>query len=237
MSEKGGIDRTHAQSTPQKAVFWGLHFAIILICAWFVLGSGLESVTGWFGQAIDWTDPTRARILLVCAAIYFLRHGLTLFYLLARRIDWSEVFGLVVFFALFELGLLLVGGGVFRESAIALSWWDVFALGLFFFGSCLNSISEIQRKVWKKDPSNKGHCYTGGLFRYSVHINYFGDVVLFTGWSLLTTALWTLGLPVLMLLMFMFVHIPPLDQYLAKRYGDEFENYRSKTKRLIPFIW
>ena len=237
MSEKGGVDRAHAHSTPQKTVFWGLHFAIILLCAWLVLGGGLVLVTGWFGQSIDWPDPTRARILLVCTAIYFLRHGLTLFYLLARRIDWSEVFGLVAFFALFEVGLLLVGGGVFRESAIALSWLDIIALGLYFFGSFLNSVSEIQRKVWKKDPSNRGHCYTGGLFRYSMHINYFGDVVLFSGWSLLTTAFWTLGLPIVMLLMFMFIHIPPLDRYLAERYGDEFEAYRSKTKRLIPFIW
>jgi steroid 5-alpha reductase family enzyme len=156
---------------------------------------------------------------------------------LARRIDWSEVFGLVAFFALFELGLLLVGGGVFRETAIALSWLDIVALGLYFFGSYLNSVSEIQRKVWKKDPSNKGQCYTGGLFRYSMHINYFGDIVLFTGWSLLTAECWTLGLPVFMLIMFMLIHIPPLDQYLAERYGDEFEVYRSKTKRLIPLIW
>ena len=237
MSEKSGIDRTHALSRPQKTVFWGLHFAIILLCAWLVLGGGLELVTGWFGQAIDWPDPTRARILLVCAAIYFLRHGLTLFYLLARRIDWSEVFGLVAFFALFELGLLLVGGGVFRESAIALSWLDIFELGLYFFGSYLNSVSEIQRKVWKKDPSNKGHCYTGGLFRFSMHMNYFGDVVLFTGWALLTATFWTLGLPLLMLLMFMFIHIPPLDEYLAERYGEEFAVYRAKTKRLIPLVW
>lgn len=237
MSEKSGIDRTHALSRSQKTVFWGLHFATILLCAWLVLGGGYELVTGWFGQSTDWPDPTRARILLVCAVIYFLRHGLTLFYLLARRIDWSEVFGLVAFFALFELGLLLVGGGVFRETAIALSWLDIVALGLYFFGSYLNSVSEIQRKVWKKDPSNKGQCYTGGLFRYSMHINYFGDIVLFTGWSLLTAECWTLGLPVFMLIMFMLIHIPPLDQYLAERYGDEFEVYRSKTKRLIPLIW
>ena len=42
---------------------------------------------------------------------------------------------------------------------------------------------------------------------------------------------------VLMLLMFMFVHIPPLDQYLAERYGEEFEAYRARTRRLIPFVW
>lgn len=71
----------------------------------------------------------------------------------------------------------------------------------------------------------------------SMHINYFGDVVLFTGWALLTATIWTLGLPLLMLLMFIFMHIPPLDEYLAERYGDEFKAYQSKTKRLIPFVW
>jgi len=237
MSEKTGLDRTHASSRPQKVVFWVLHFVIILLCAWLVLGGGLESMAGWIGWAVDWADPVRALILFFCAIIYFIRHGITLFYLLARRVDWGEVFGLTVFFALFEIGLLLVGGGVFRASPIALSWLDIFALGLYLSGSFLNSTSEIQRKLWKEDPSNKGRCYTGGLFKYSMHVNYFGDVVLFTGWSLFTAAFWTLGLPLLMLLMFMFIHIPPLDEYLAGRYGEEFNVYRSKTKRLIPLIW
>lgn len=237
MSDKGGVDRTHASSRPQKTVFWGLHLVIVLLCAWLVLGGGLQSVASWIGQTVDWADPVRAYILLLCTIIYFLRHGITLFYLLARRVEWGEVFGLTVFFALFEIGLLLVGGGVFRDSPIALSWLDIFALVLYLTGSFLNSASEIQRKLWKEDPSNKGHCYMGGLFRYSMHVNYFGDVVLFTGWSLITATFWTLGLPLLMLVMFMFLHIPPLDEYLAGRYGDEFKAYRSKTKRLIPLVW
>lgn len=237
MEDKGGVNRTHASSILQKAVFWGLHFAIILLCIWLVSGDGIESLAARFGRAVDFTDPGRARILLFCAIIYFARHGLTLFYLLARRVDWGEVFGLTAFFALFELGLLLVGAGVFRDSPVAFTGLDVFALALYLSGSYLNSASEIQRKLWKADPSNRGHCYTGGLFKYSMHINYFGDVVLFTGWCLLTASFWMLGLPLLMLLMFMYLHIPPLDRYLAERYGEEFEVYRAKTKRLIPFVW
>lgn len=237
MSNNGGIDRTHESSRPQKTVFWGLHLIIVLICTWLVLGGGLQSMAGWFGQTVEWTDPVRARILLVFAFIYFLRHGITLFYLLVRRVEWSEVIGLAIFFALFEISLLIVGGGVLRDSPIELSRLDIFAIVLYLTGSFLNSASEIQRKLWKQDPSNKGHCYTAGLFKFSMHINYFGDVVLFTGWSLITASLWTLGLPLLMLLMFMFLHIPPLDEYLAERYGNEFKFYQSKTKRLIPFVW
>ena len=89
----------------------------------------------------------------------------------------------------------------------------------------------------KQDSANKGECYTGGLFRHSMHINYFGDIVLFTGWSLFTHATWALALPVFMAIMFAFVHIPALDAYLAKRYGDAFENYARKTKKLVPYVW
>ena len=110
MADKGGIDRSHASSKPQKAVFSALHFFIILFCAWLVLGGGLQSTAGWIGQTADWTDPVRAHILLVCAFVYFLRHGITLFYLLVRRVEWGEVFGLAVFFALFEIGLLMMTG-------------------------------------------------------------------------------------------------------------------------------
>jgi len=237
MEAQGGVNRTHASSGWQKTVFWGFHFAIILFCVWLVLGGGIDFLAGLFGRTSGLTDPTRAGVLLACAVIYFLRHGLTLFYLLVRRIDWGEVLGLTVFFALFELGLLLIGAGIFRDAPISFSGLDLFALALYLLGSYLNSASEIQRKRWKMDTSNKGHLYTQGLFGYSMHINYFGDVVLFTGWCLLTASFWTLLLPLLMLLMFMFVHIPPLDHYLAKRYGQEFDVYRAETKRLIPFVW
>ena len=104
-------------------------------------------------------------------------------------------------------------------------------------GSYLNSFSEIQRKWWKKNSANKGHCYTEGLFSYAMHINYFGDIVLFTGWALFTYHLFTLALPLLMGIMFVFIHIPPLDHYLSQRYGNEFNEYAKKTKKLIPYIY
>ena len=234
MADKGGVDRSHSDSMRQKVTFWGLHFLIILFCSWLVLGGGFDPAAG---RAIQFSDPVRAQILLACAGIYFVRHGLTLFYLLARRVDWGEVLGLTAFFALFEIGLILVGGGVFREAPIPLSGLDVFAVVLYLSGSYLNTASEVQRKSWKQNPANKGHCYMGGMFRHSMHINYFGDVVLFTGWCLLTASLWTLALPLMMLLLFVYVHIPPLDEYLAQRYGEEFEAYRAKTRRLVPFVW
>ena len=139
--------------------------------------------------------------------------------------------------AFFEIGLLLVGGGAFSQQSIPFGALDVAAAALLMLGSLLNTGSEVQRKLWKKDPAHQGQCYTAGLFAYAMHINYFGDVVLFSGWCLLTRNLWTLLLPLSMALMFAFMHIPPLDAYLQERYGDAFTAYARRTKKLIPFIW
>jgi protein-S-isoprenylcysteine O-methyltransferase Ste14 len=236
MTQQGGVNRGYANSKIQKVVFLGLHFIILLLCIYLTF-SGVSIEANGLEGIVNLSDPARAGILLMCANLYFLRHGITLFYLLVRRVDWGEVLGLSVFILLFEVGLLLIGGGVFRDSPVPLSGLDVVAIILLVLGSWLNTGSEVQRKHWKADSSNKGHCYTQGFFGYSMHINYFGDVVLFTGWCLFTASLLTLILPIFMLGMFMFVHIPPLDKYLADRYGIEFETYRSKTKKLVPFVW
>jgi steroid 5-alpha reductase family enzyme len=237
MTKSGGVNREHHRSNLQKLTFWLLHLASIGVCGWIAFLGGWERIGAWLGREQELADPVRAKILLGCAVVYFLRHGVTLFYLLERRVDWSEVFGIVSFMAIIEIGLVIVGGGAFRAGPAPLGLLDVAAVILFIAGSWLNTWSEVQRKLWKRDPVNKGKCYTGGLFYYSMHINYFGDVVLFTGWCLLTHSLWTLVLPILMAFMFAFMHIPALDSYLAGRYGAAFDDYARKTKKFIPYVW
>ena len=237
MANSGGVSREHHRSNPQKLTFWFLHLASVGFCSWITLLGGWERIGAWLGREQELADPVRAKMLLGCAAIYFLRSGVTLFYLLERRVDWSEVFGVSFLIGSVEIGLLAVGGGAFRAGPAPPGPLEALAVILFFTGSWLNTWSEVQRKMWKRDPANKSKCYTGGLFRYSMHINYFGDVILFTGWCLLTGSLWTLVIPLLMAFMFALVHIPALDSYLASRYGAAFDDYARKTKRLVPYVW
>lgn len=236
-SNKGGVNRAHGRSLAQKYTFAIGHLFIIFICAWLIYGNGWEALGHLFGKAWHLADFTRSQILLTCAFIYWLRHVITLFYLLVRKVEWAEVLGLLVLIGLFETGLVLLGGGAFRDDSINFGFLDLIALILYVLGSYLNSFSEIQRKWWKAEPTNKGHCYTKGLFEYSMHINYFGDTVLFTGWCLFTHNFWILGLPLLMACTFIFYHIPGIDSYLDEHYGEEFKIYSEKTKKFIPFIY
>lgn len=235
--KKGGVNRTYERSIAQKWAFSLGHLVIVLICVWIVYFNGLGKISDVLGKSWTLVDTTRAKILLACAFLYWFRHAVTLFYLLQRKVNWSEVWGLLGFMAFFEISLVLIGGGAFRDYFIQFGFLDVVAFVLLVLGSYLNSFSEIQRKWWKRDSQNSGHCYTERLFSYSMHINYFGDTVLFTGWCLFTYNYWMLVLPLLMGGMFVFFHIPSLDAYLAERYGKEFNDYSKRTKKFIPYVY
>lgn len=43
--------------------------------------------------------------------------------------------------------------------------------------------------------------------------------------------------PLLMTAGFVWYHIPGLDSYLEKRYGDEFREYAARTKKFVPWVW
>jgi steroid 5-alpha reductase family enzyme len=69
---------------------------------------------------------------------------------------------------------------------------------LYAAGSVIGTASEHARHVWKARPENRGRLCTEGLFRCSRHINYFGDLLLFAGFGLLTRQMWTGMVPLAM---------------------------------------
>jgi len=232
-----GVDRAHGSSVVQKLAFFCLHVLSLVLCVWLVFGGGIETVGHWFGRSWSVVDHGRVQVMLGVIALYVVRHSITLFYLLRRRITWSEALSLGGFMIPLEIGFTLLAAGVAADEPAPFGVLDVAALSLVLIGSYLNTGSEVQRKHWKARSENKGKCYTGGRFKHSMHINYFGDSVAFTGWAILTATWWTFLLPLLMTAMFIFMHIPGLDLYLAERYGEPFKEYAARTKKFMPFVY
>lgn len=178
-------------------------------------------------------DRGRGALVLACAAVYIGRAAHTLFTFVQRRVPWWEaawggsLIGVVLFVYLRD-GL---------RAPQPLTAVDALALALYLAGSYFGTASEWSRHRWKSITENRGHLYTGGLFRHSRHINYFGDLLLFLGFGLLTRELWTVMVPLAMGLNFVLVIIPAHDAYLAERYGDEFAAHARTTRTLIPFVY
>lgn len=119
----------------------------------------------------------------------------------------------------------------------AFDFFDGIGIFMFLVGCWLNTGGEILRNRWKKDPANKGKIYTGGYFKYSRHINYFGDLLWVGGYAILTKNWWSIIIPIMLFLFFAFFNAPKLDQYLKEKYGADYDAYASKVKMLIPFVY
>ena len=210
-----------------------VHAVAVAAAGWLLLGGGLHALQADWGAHWSLATPGRRWLLFGAAFIYFLRVCVTSFYLLKRKMRWGEAVLIAVWVTLIELLFALLGGVNSRTVGL------VTALGmvLYLAGSFLNTASEFQRKRWKERPENAGHLFTGGLFRYAMHVNYFGDELLFTGYALITGRAWALLVPLLMLAGFRFFNIPELDRHLRARYGAEFEACARRTRRFVPFLY
>lgn len=216
-----------------KIVLALTHLSAVLVAAWLLFGGGIAHVSAWLGWPMELATPTRRTLLLGAAIVYFLRILVTAFLFLSRGAPWAEVAVVAVWISTLQLLYAFFGGQQPEPVGVV----EGVGVCLYLAGSFLNTGSEYQRHVWKRQPRHQGLLYTGGLFRHAMHVNYFGDLVLFTGWVLLARCWWLLVLPFLMLLLFVFVNIPALDRHLAQHYGEDFNAYAARTNKLIPFLY
>jgi protein-S-isoprenylcysteine O-methyltransferase Ste14 len=191
-------------------------------------------------EMISWLQPYKADgnfirqvILLTCILFYILRLFITTFVFLKRKLVLMEAIIVAVLMSFAIFSFAHIGG----SSPVEINALDYSGIILFLIGSWINTQSEYTRHIWKKSYDHQGELYTDGLFKYSMHINYFGDILLFTGLALITQNISLLIIPLFMALNFIFFIIPRLDKYLANKYGDEFIQYASRTKKLIPGIY
>lgn len=178
-------------------------------------------------------DLLRRILITFCLIIYFLRLQITVWVFQKRTWAWSEtiIISIVIPLALYYFAK--IGG----NNPQAVGGVEVIGMLLYIAGSYINTKAEYDRYVWKLRTENKGRLYTEGLFRLSMHINYFGDIVLFMGFAMITNRLAVFIIPLVMTINFIFNIIPSLDRYLENKYKDEFRAYAGKTKKLIPKIY
>jgi steroid 5-alpha reductase family enzyme len=110
-------------------------------------------------------------------------------------------------------------------------------------GFTIEVVADRQKSAFKQDPANQGRFITTGLWAWSRHPNYFGEIVLWTGIAIMAIPVlsgwrWiTLISPVFVTLLLTRVSgIPMLEARAEKRWGHEaeFQAYTRNTPVLIP---
>jgi len=221
--------RTRAQRVTLAA-----SLALCVALTWWLLWDGGLAIAGaWFGLHLVAGIPLRRAYIASALSIYFVRVLFTDFVFLKRGISWTEVFTIAPWVLCLYLFFDFCGG----TNPAALGPASLAGVSLFALGSWINSYAEYQRHKWKRQPKHRGMLYTQGLFRYTRHPNYLGDLLSFTGLCFLADRWYTAIVPLLMLAGFVFVNVPTLDAHLQARYGRAFDEYARKTRKLIPFVY
>jgi steroid 5-alpha reductase family enzyme len=119
------------------------------------------------------------------------------------------------------------GGGIWVMTG-SLIW----GLGFYF-----ESMGDSQLKKFISNPANKGKLMDQGLWQYSRHPNYFGEVTQWWGIFIIALSIpnsfWTIIGPLTITFLILFVSgIPLLEKKYAGR--TDFEAYKKRTSVFIP---
>ena len=120
----------------------------------------------------------------------------------------------------------------------ALIGFLIWALGMYF-----EVLADAQKSAFKANPENEGKFIRSGLWAWSRHPNYFGEIVIWIGVAIIALpvlqgwALVTLISPVWVVLQLTLISgIPMLENKAEKRWGgqEDYEAYKENTPVLIP---
>ncbi len=141
-----------------------------------------------------------------------------------------------IFFAALLLGYVLrvfLGGWLGflpRVAAEGLGGLLVLA-GLGLAIAATSAFAEGGETLRPSTPSNQ--LFTSGPFRYSRNPIYLAMVVFGVGFGVATLNLWTILLSIGAGILFNFLVIPREEEYLARRFGDEFATYKASVRRWL----
>jgi protein-S-isoprenylcysteine O-methyltransferase Ste14 len=227
------IYAVRSASVTQRLFLAASGFIGVAVAWWLLMFRGTFVIAGWLRWHPEMGDLARRICLGTALTIYFVRLLFTEFVFLKRGVGWSEAFTVAPWVFCITIWFCLAGGTNPTPPALT----SFAGATLFVLGSWMNSGAEYARHQWKKKPGNSGKLYTRGWFRLSRHPNYFGDVLSFSGLSLIAGRLNTGIIPLLMLAGFLFVNVPALDAHLKRRYGAQFDDWARRTPKLIPFLY
>lgn len=196
----------------------------------------------------------RTLLLSLCIVLWALRLGSFLFRRVKRAGEDRRFRELKTRLWRFAFTWTLGGLWVFLTMAAPLAAitsatkqpLDLFAylgLALWVAGFALEVIADRQKSIFRQDPANAERFISTGLWAWSRHPNYFGEILLWLGLAVVAFPVlqgWqlvTLVSPVFVTLLLTRVSgVPLLERKADERWGDEaaYQAYKSSTPALFP---
>lgn len=143
--------------------------------------------------------------------------------------------GIHLFPTLVVYGCILPAVFIFKTENLAINVGSILFFVLSIFAVILQGVSDYQMHAYRKNRN--GNFIRKGLWKYSRHPNYLGEILMWWGVALYLVTiqpnLWYLCAGALVnALMFIFISIPMADKRQSKKQG--FNEYKVETRMLLP---
>lgn len=141
-------------------------------------------------------------------------------------------------FLMIMVGYSAIHAAVFAADSVSVLWLYVGGI-VWLCGFIVEVVADYQLDHFLQNPANKGRLMKYGLWRYSRHPNYFGEITMWWGiWIILTPvslSMFALLSPLTITTLILFVSgIPLLEASLKKH--PEFAEYKRTTSVFIPWF-
>lgn len=120
---------------------------------------------------------------------------------------------------------------------------DYVGYAIWALGFLIEAVADHQKTLFNSSSDNKGRWIDQGLWRYSRHPNYFGEITLWLGMAISGTGVYSNGewiaflSPVFVILLLTKVSgLPMLESRADEKWGHlvEYQQYKAATSVLIP---
>ena len=132
--------------------------------------------------------------------------------------------------------------GMSTDKGIIINPLFYLGLVIFILGFTIEVIADYQKTKFRKNPKNKNHFITSGLWSYSRHPNYLGEISLWTGIAIISFSSlsdWqNISLISPIFIYMLLVHISGINFLEAssnKKWGhlQTYQDYIKKTPKLL----
>jgi len=147
----------------------------------------------------------------------------------AEPITWSGTIATLLFVGVFYT---LPGFLAFTNPMPLSLITAAIALVPFIFGSLINAVADIQKLTAKQYGAQ---LVQDGIWRFSRHINYFGDLLRYTSFSIMAGSPWAFLVPGMVALIYI-QRVRQKEQAMTEKYAD-YAHYQQTSARFIPFLW
>lgn len=120
-----------------------------------------------------------------------------------------------------------------------LTWIALIGLGMWLVGFFFEIVGDYQLTLFLQKPENKGRIMRYGIWQYTRHPNYFGELMMWWGIFLMALPLpggiFTIISPFIMTFLLLYVSGIPLIEKSFES-NKEFQEYKKTTNALIPWF-